>query len=138
LNTMEGSALARYCLERALELDAEYATAYARLAFNYIFHWIQRWSTTAEDSLAAVRLLCLCGFSARLFMYFAQSCTVFCSTLRMPVSENIAQKYINIFFKKICSVSFSNTPRHIPITNYLPLLTPFLVACVGSYQPTHR
>jgi hypothetical protein len=92
LNTMEGSALARYCLERALELDAEYATAYARLAFNYIFHWIQRWSTTAEDSLAAVRLLCLCGFSARLFMYFAQSCTVFCSTLRMPVSENIAQK----------------------------------------------
>ena len=36
-NTLEGSARARYCFERALELDPEYAAAYARLALNHIF-----------------------------------------------------------------------------------------------------
>ena len=50
-NTMEGSARARYCFESALELDPEYAAAYARLALNYIFRWIQNWSDSKEDTL---------------------------------------------------------------------------------------
>ena len=50
-NTMEGSARARYCFERALELDPDYAVAYARLALNYLFRWIQGWSESPEDSL---------------------------------------------------------------------------------------
>jgi len=50
-NTMEGTARARYCFESALELDPNYAAAYARLALNYIFRWIQGWSESAEDSL---------------------------------------------------------------------------------------
>ena len=51
VNTMEGSARARYCFESALELDPDYAAAYARLALNYIFRWIQDWSKSKEDSL---------------------------------------------------------------------------------------
>ncbi len=50
-NTMEGSARARYCFESAHELDPDYAAAYARLALNYIFRWIQDWSKSKEDSL---------------------------------------------------------------------------------------
>ena len=50
-NTMEGSARARYCFESALELDPDYAAAYARLALNYLFRWIQNWSDSKEDSL---------------------------------------------------------------------------------------
>ena len=50
-NTLEGSARARYCFESALELDPDYAIAYARLALNYIFRWIQSWNHSAEDSL---------------------------------------------------------------------------------------
>ena len=50
-NTMEGSARARYCFESALELDPNYAAAYARLALNYIFRWIQDWSKSREDSI---------------------------------------------------------------------------------------
>ncbi len=50
-NTMEGSARARYCFESALELDPNYAAAFARLALNYIFRWIQNWSNSKEDSL---------------------------------------------------------------------------------------
>ena len=51
-NTMEGSARARYCFESALELDPNYAPAYARLALNYIFRWIQGWSDLEENSLS--------------------------------------------------------------------------------------
>ncbi len=50
-NTMEGSARARYCFERALELDPDYAAAYARLALNYIFRWIFRWNKSRAESL---------------------------------------------------------------------------------------
>jgi adenylate cyclase len=50
-NTIEGSARARYCFESALELDPDYAAAYARLALNYIFRWIQDWSKSKEESL---------------------------------------------------------------------------------------
>ena len=50
-NTMEGSARARYCFESALELDPNYAAAFARLALNYIFRWIQDWSKSKDDSL---------------------------------------------------------------------------------------
>ena len=50
-NTMEGSARARYCFESALGLDPDYAAAYARLALNYLFRWIQDWSKSKEDSL---------------------------------------------------------------------------------------
>jgi len=50
-NTIEGSARARYCFERALELDPDYAVAYARLAFNYIFRWLLDWSKSKEESL---------------------------------------------------------------------------------------
>jgi TolB-like protein/Flp pilus assembly protein TadD len=50
-NTMEGSARARYCFESALALDPNYAAAFARLALNYIFRWIQDWSKSKEDSL---------------------------------------------------------------------------------------
>lgn len=50
-NTMEGSARARYCFESALELDPNYAAAYARLALNYIFRWIQNWSKSKEESI---------------------------------------------------------------------------------------
>ena len=50
-NTMEGSARARYCFERALELDPGYAAAYARLAINYIFRWILRWSKSRVESI---------------------------------------------------------------------------------------
>ena len=50
-NTMESSARARYCFESALELDPDYAAAYARLAINYIFRWIQNWSESKKESL---------------------------------------------------------------------------------------
>ena len=50
-NTMEGSARARYCFERALELDPDYAAAHARLALNYIFRWIFRWNISRAESL---------------------------------------------------------------------------------------
>ena len=50
-NTMEGSARARYCFESALELDPNYAVAYARLALNYVFRWIQDWSKSKEESI---------------------------------------------------------------------------------------
>ena len=50
-NTMEGSARARYCFESALELDPEYAAAYARLAINYIFRWIQRWDESEKETI---------------------------------------------------------------------------------------
>lgn len=50
-NTMEGSARARYCFESALELDPEYAAAYARLAINYIFRWIQRWDKSEKETI---------------------------------------------------------------------------------------
>ena len=50
-NTMEGTARARYCFESALELDPTYVAAYARLALNYLFRWIQGWSDSADDSL---------------------------------------------------------------------------------------
>lgn len=50
-NTMEGSARARYCFERALELDPDYAAAYARLAINYVFRWILGWSNCAQESI---------------------------------------------------------------------------------------
>ena len=50
-NTMEGSARARYCFESALKLDPDYAAAYARLALNYIFRWIQRWNISASESI---------------------------------------------------------------------------------------
>ena len=50
-NTMEGSARARYCFESALELDPDYATAYARLALNYVFRWALNWSKSKEDTL---------------------------------------------------------------------------------------
>lgn len=50
-NTMEGTARARYCFESALELDPTYVAAYARLALNYLFRWIQGWSESADDSL---------------------------------------------------------------------------------------
>lgn len=50
-NTMEGSARARYCFESALELDPDYAVAYARLAINYVFRWIQGWSNSKQDSI---------------------------------------------------------------------------------------
>ncbi len=38
-------------LSGALELDPNYAAAFARLALNYIFRWIQDWSKSKEDSL---------------------------------------------------------------------------------------
>ena len=50
-NTMEGSVRARYCFESALELDPDYAVAYARLAFNYIFSWLLDWSKSREESI---------------------------------------------------------------------------------------
>jgi len=50
-NTMEGSARARYCFESALELDPNYAAAYARLALNYVFRWIQDWTNSKEESI---------------------------------------------------------------------------------------
>jgi len=50
-NTMEGTARARYCFESALELDPTYVAAYARLALNYLFRWIQGWSKSADESL---------------------------------------------------------------------------------------
>ncbi|MGI9286374.1 MAG: tetratricopeptide repeat protein [Pseudomonadales bacterium] len=50
-NTMEGSARARYCFDSALELDPDYGAAYARLAINYVFRWIQGWSKSAKDSI---------------------------------------------------------------------------------------
>ena len=50
-DTMEGSARARYCFESALELDPGYATAYARLALNYIYRWILGWNRSREESI---------------------------------------------------------------------------------------
>ncbi len=50
-NTVEGSVRARYCFESALELDPDYALAYARLAFNYIFRWLLDWSKSREESI---------------------------------------------------------------------------------------
>lgn len=50
-DTIEGFARARYCFEQALELDPNYATAYARLAMNAIYRWIAGWSNSREESL---------------------------------------------------------------------------------------
>jgi adenylate cyclase len=50
-HSLEGSVRARYCFESALELDPGYATAYARLALNYIYRWIYGGSANREDSV---------------------------------------------------------------------------------------
>ncbi|MBV1931700.1 MAG: hypothetical protein KUG71_08275 [Porticoccaceae bacterium] len=50
-DTIEGFARARYCFEQALELDPNYATAYARLAMNAIYRWIAGWSNSRKESL---------------------------------------------------------------------------------------
>ncbi len=49
--TMEGFVRARYCFERALELDANYAVAYARLAMNATYCWIVGWSDSREETI---------------------------------------------------------------------------------------
>jgi TolB-like protein len=58
-NTRDGSARARYCFEKAIELDPKYAAAYARLSLSYTFHWIQGWNSSAKDSLFKGRELAL-------------------------------------------------------------------------------
>ena len=50
-HSLEGSVRARYCFESALELDLGYATAYSRLALNYIYRWIYGGSTKRKDSV---------------------------------------------------------------------------------------
>ena len=50
-DTMEGFVRARYCFERALELDANYAVAYARLAMNATYCWIAGWSDSREETI---------------------------------------------------------------------------------------
>lgn len=49
--TLESSARARYCFETALELDPDYAAAYARLALNYIYRWIAGWDNSWPDTV---------------------------------------------------------------------------------------
>ena len=49
--TREGSTRARYCYERAIELDPNYAAAFARLCQNYIYCWIANWDTDAHATL---------------------------------------------------------------------------------------
>lgn len=50
-DTMEGSVRARYCFESALQLDPNYASAYARLSLNYIYRWISGWSRSREETI---------------------------------------------------------------------------------------
>ncbi len=50
-DTMEGSVRARYCFERALQLDPNYASACARLSLNYIYRWISGWSRSREETI---------------------------------------------------------------------------------------
>ena len=50
-DTMEGFVRARYCFERALELDPNYAVAYTRLAMNAIYYWIAGWSDSCEETI---------------------------------------------------------------------------------------
>ena len=50
-NTLEGAARARYCFERALELDPGYAAAHARLALNHVYRWVSGWSRLREETL---------------------------------------------------------------------------------------
>ena len=51
VNTIDGSARARYCFERALVLDPDYAAAYARLALNYVFRFIQGWNNSEPETI---------------------------------------------------------------------------------------
>lgn len=50
--TKEGSANARYCYERAIEIDPNYADAHARLSFNRVYQWIAGWDNSHETSTA--------------------------------------------------------------------------------------
>ena len=50
-DTMEGFVRARYCFERALELDPNYAAAYARLAMNSIYKWIAGWGGSHKETI---------------------------------------------------------------------------------------
>ncbi len=49
--TKEGSANARYCYERAIELDPNYADAHARLSINRVFQWIACWDNSHQSSV---------------------------------------------------------------------------------------
>ncbi len=50
-HSLEGSVRARYCFESALAIDPGYATAYARLALNYIYRWIYGDSSNRFDTI---------------------------------------------------------------------------------------
>ncbi len=46
--TKEASAQARQMCERALELDPQYAAAYARLSMTYLMEWLSQWSSDPQ------------------------------------------------------------------------------------------
>lgn len=50
--TKDGSAKARYCYERAIEIDPQYAAAHARLAVNLLWQWIVGWCDDYAQSVA--------------------------------------------------------------------------------------
>jgi len=50
-SSLEGAVRAQYCFERALELDPNYATAYAYLSLNATFRWISSWDKSREKTI---------------------------------------------------------------------------------------
>ena len=52
--TKEGNAQARPLFEKTIELDPQYAEAYAWLGYTYLIAWIQQWEPRPADSAASL------------------------------------------------------------------------------------
>lgn len=49
--TSAGTARAKYCYEKAIDLDPDYANAYARLSISTVYPWISGWPGSREETL---------------------------------------------------------------------------------------
>src|SRR5262249_21984062 len=54
--TKEGNAQARQMYEKALALDPQYAEAYTRLGWTYVWEWIFHWGTNSKPLERALAL----------------------------------------------------------------------------------
>ena len=60
--TKEGNAQARALFEKTIELDPQYAEAYAWLGWTYFMAWVQQWEPGPQNPAAGLRI---CAKSAR-------------------------------------------------------------------------